>query len=118
MQKKTAAQKSKKTPPKRDSTTAHPPGKSNEKTGSETVEEFLGVHVIGSQDIENHFGTSEIKTGDGSVRPATNRPKAEVHLHLDERIWQQAQAAAQQAGLELPEYVERALEQFIGNSAE
>ncbi len=42
-------------------------------------------------------------------------PKTDVHLHLDEQIWQLTQAAVQQAGLELPEYVERALERLKDN---
>ena len=77
----------------------------------------MGVHVINNRDIENHFGASEIRTGGESVEPATNRSKTEVHLHLDEQIWQQAQAAAARAGLELPQYVEMALKRFKDDSA-
>lgn len=90
---------------------------SGREAGDAAEAEVSGVHVINRQDIENHFGASETKRSDVNVQPAPNRPKTEVHLHLDEQVWQQAQAAARLAGLELPEYVERALERFTSDSA-
>ena len=94
------------------SAAARPFGKSKKKPDDDVAEEFMGVHVINNRDIENHFGASEIKTGEESVQTAINRPKAEVHLQLDEQIWREAQAAAARAGLELSQYVEMALEQL------
>ncbi len=96
---------------------ARPSDKPNKKPSDEAVKEFMGVHVINNRDIENHFGASEIKTGGESVQPATNRPKVDVNLHLDEQVWQEAQAAAAQMGLELPQYVETALKRFKDDSA-
>ena len=89
--------------------TERPSRKSNNKPDGGAVKEFMGVHVINSQDIENHFGTSETKE---SVQPAVNRPKADVHLHLDAQVWQEAQTAAASAKMELSQYVEMALNRF------
>lgn len=90
---------------------------SGEETNGAAENEFPGVHIINRQDAESHFGTSATKASDENIPPATSSPKTEVHLRLDERIWQGAQAAARQAGLEPPEYVERALERFRDDSA-
>jgi hypothetical protein len=88
---------------------AERPSRKSNKKPDDTVKEFMGVHVINLQDIENHFGTSETKE---SVQPAANRPKADVHLHLDAQVWQEAQTAAADAKMELSHYVEMALNRF------
>lgn len=97
---------------------ARPSGKSNKKPDDAAVKELMGVHVINSKDIENHFGASETEPGGESVQPAANRPKADVHLQLDARVWQEAQTAAANAKMELSEYVESALARFKDDSAQ
>jgi hypothetical protein len=78
----------------------------------------MGVHVISEQDTEKHFGSSETKTGDAAgTQPAANLPKADVHLQLDGRIWQKAEAEAGRLGLEMSEYVELALDGFKHDAA-
>ena len=89
------------------------PGKETEGTENE----ILGVHVINRQDVESHFGTSETKTDGKSGQPTAQSPKTDVNLELDEQIWQRAQASAEEAGLEVSEYVEQALEKFMQDSA-
>lgn len=94
---------------------ARPSRKSNKKPKDDQVKEFMGVHVINSRDIENHFGTTETESGGDSIQTA-NRPKADVHLQLDAQVWQEAQAAAANAKMELSEYVESALARFKNDS--
>ena len=90
--------------------TRRPKTDSNSGGGAESDD--LGVHVITKEDIENHFGSSEIETGE-----AANLPKADVHLQLDGRIWQKAEAEAGRLGLEMSEYVELALDGFKHDAA-
>lgn len=95
---------------------ARPTRKSNKKT-DDAVKELMGVHVINSQDIENHFGTSETESGNESEQSSARRPKTDVRLQLDAQIWQEAQTAAARAKLELAQYVESALARFKDDPA-
>ena len=93
--------------------------RSSGKEKSNPANESLGVHLINRQDAESHFGASEIKKDDGESgqTAAKNRPKTEIRMEIDERVWRQARVSAEKMGLELPQYVERALERFNEDDA-
>lgn len=104
---------------KSESDAARSIGKSNiKRDGDNTKAEFTGVHVISRQDTEKHFGkTATAKSDRARSQPAANLPKADVHLQLDGRIWQEAEAEAARLGMEKSEYLELALENFKNRPA-
>jgi len=50
-----------------ESTSARPSRKQDKEKGGDAEKELFGVHIINSEDIENHFGTFEKKTSDATV---------------------------------------------------
>ena len=103
---------------KSESDGAHPPGKSNKKrSNGDTAEDLMGVHLISNQDTERHFGRAKTVTDNPVQSQLANRPKADVHLQLDGRIWQEAETEAARLGMEMSEYLELALENFKNSSA-
>lgn len=110
VKKKTSAKKSESRT--KEASARRSPGKSGQDTGG-AENEFPGVHVISEQDIENHFGSTEIERGGESSQTAeANRTKADVYLQLDASVWREAKAEAARLGLALSEYVELALDRF------
>ena len=90
------------------------PNSGDSDSGAEK-EEFPGIHIIGEEDAQRHFGASEIKPGNrkSGQMPERRQPKAKVRLELDEEIWRRAQEAAEKMKTEPSRYVEMALEQFM-----
>jgi hypothetical protein len=98
--------------------------------GSDSKPEIPGIHIINDQDIEGHFGKSDVeelaraksKTIQAAERKtssirtdastAIRRPKAAVNLQLEKQVWGQATEDAKRLGLEISRYVELALERY------
>jgi hypothetical protein len=98
--------------------------------GSSGKPELSGIHIISDQDIEGHFGKSDVeelaraksKTIQAAERKtssirtdastAIRRPKAAVNLQLEKQVWGQATEDAKRLGLEISRYVELALERY------
>lgn len=106
---------------------------SNKSAAGKADNQLPGVHVIGGPDNTGHFGKTagdfagstekntvfagtDKKLSEQPEVSAAPSPKATVNIQLDQQVWQQTEAAAKLAGMEISQYVEAALTSYSGTS--
>ena len=73
-----------------------------------------GIHVIGEEDFEEHFGEPEtgIEPAVGSKSRTKTQRKKVVRVNIDARIWLRATKLAGEQKSTVDDYVEKAIDRL------